>query len=448
MISRAIESVGGILNASTDREATLYYTKVARDHFDIALDVLTDMYNSPLFVPDEVERERGVILEELAMTYDQPDALADLLIDKALWPDQPMGRDVGGTPRVRRRHHEGATRRLPRAAVRPLQHRRRRGRKRRARRGRRARRRAAWVRAGKRHAHDEPGTSGRGQPGRARRGRLPQDGPGRTSASPSTAPPRTPDDRYPRGHDEHRPRRGDEQPTVRRAAGTAGAFAYDVHSSAMHYHDCGALLVSCGVDTSNADKAVQAILREQYGMQEGVAEEEHVASRGVRGGTPRSAAGRHARRSWGGMGGQELLRNEVRTPEQVVAGIRGITTEQVTEAAAAGTSAPARTGSPSLARTARRRGSRSCWRRRGGRAVREPPLHRAGRACAGRARNARGVVMLSGAETSLTERLRRMRRSPRDSSAPLHSARNDTTPLPPPPPCAPVGHLDSPPSRE
>ena len=97
LISGAIESVGGVFNASTDREATVYYAKVARDHFGIALDVLADMYNRPLFDPEEVERERGVIIEELAMTYDQPDAFADLLIDRALWPDQPMGRDVGGT---------------------------------------------------------------------------------------------------------------------------------------------------------------------------------------------------------------------------------------------------------------------------------------------------------------------------------------------------------------
>ena len=161
MISRAIESVGGILNASTDREATLYYTKVARDHFGIALDVLADMYKAPLFEPDEIERERGVILEELAMTYDQPDSLADMLIDKALWPDQAMGRDVGGT-----RESVGGITREQLASYHAQQYvpantvvavAGQRG----APRGRRKRRRAPRQRAGGgRDAHDAPGGAG------------------------------------------------------------------------------------------------------------------------------------------------------------------------------------------------------------------------------------------------------------------------------------------------
>ena len=67
LIAGAIEGVGGIMNASTDREATIYYAKVARDHFPLALDVLSDMVLHPLFADHEVERERGVIIEELAI---------------------------------------------------------------------------------------------------------------------------------------------------------------------------------------------------------------------------------------------------------------------------------------------------------------------------------------------------------------------------------------------
>ena len=52
----------------------------------------------PLLEPDEVEKEREVIQEELRMTLDMPSYRVDLLIDEALWPDQAMGRDVGGTP--------------------------------------------------------------------------------------------------------------------------------------------------------------------------------------------------------------------------------------------------------------------------------------------------------------------------------------------------------------
>ena len=57
-----------------------------------------DMILNPLLDPVEVEKEREVIQEELRMTYDHPSYRADLLIDEALWPDQAMGRDVGGTP--------------------------------------------------------------------------------------------------------------------------------------------------------------------------------------------------------------------------------------------------------------------------------------------------------------------------------------------------------------
>lgn len=97
LISGPIESLGGIINASTDREMTIYWIKIAVEHFSLAMDVLADMLQNPLFSEYEHQREKNVILEELAMTYDQPDAYADMLIDQTLWPNQPMGRDVGGT---------------------------------------------------------------------------------------------------------------------------------------------------------------------------------------------------------------------------------------------------------------------------------------------------------------------------------------------------------------
>ena len=97
-VSEAIEGVGGIMNASTDREVTVFWCKVARPHFRTAFAVLLDMLMNPLLEPEEVEKEREVIQEELRMTYDNPSYRVDLLIDEALWPDQAMGRDVGGTP--------------------------------------------------------------------------------------------------------------------------------------------------------------------------------------------------------------------------------------------------------------------------------------------------------------------------------------------------------------
>jgi predicted Zn-dependent peptidase len=97
LISEAIDGVGGILNAATDREYTVYYAKVARPHFELALDVLTDLVQAPLFDADEMEKERKVVIEELASVADSPGQQVDLLMDALLWPDQPLGWDVGGT---------------------------------------------------------------------------------------------------------------------------------------------------------------------------------------------------------------------------------------------------------------------------------------------------------------------------------------------------------------
>ena len=86
------------MNGGTDRELTVYYIKVARPHLDLALDVLVDLVGRPLLDPGELEKERQVVLEELAMVEDSPQQLSDLLLDSLLWPGQPLGRDVAGTP--------------------------------------------------------------------------------------------------------------------------------------------------------------------------------------------------------------------------------------------------------------------------------------------------------------------------------------------------------------
>jgi predicted Zn-dependent peptidase len=96
-VAEAIDGVGGVLNGGTDREYTVYYIKVARPHMDLALDVLIELVRRPLMDPAEMEKERQVILEELAMVADSPAQLVDLLLDSLMWPDNPLGRDVAGT---------------------------------------------------------------------------------------------------------------------------------------------------------------------------------------------------------------------------------------------------------------------------------------------------------------------------------------------------------------
>jgi len=97
-ISEAIEGVGGMSNAATDRELTVYYAKVPADAALQAIDVLADMVSAPVMDPRELEKERHVILEELASIEDNPAELAGILCDETLWPGQPLGRNIGGTP--------------------------------------------------------------------------------------------------------------------------------------------------------------------------------------------------------------------------------------------------------------------------------------------------------------------------------------------------------------
>ncbi|MFH1651678.1 MAG: pitrilysin family protein [Chloroflexota bacterium] len=96
-ICTAIEGTGGLINAGTDKELTIYYCKVARPHFDLALDVIADMLLNARFEPAEIEKERQVIIEEINMCYDSPAQRVGMLIDELLWTEHPLGRDIAGT---------------------------------------------------------------------------------------------------------------------------------------------------------------------------------------------------------------------------------------------------------------------------------------------------------------------------------------------------------------
>jgi len=96
-IAVAIEGIGGMFNASTGRELTTYWTKVGQDHFSIALDVLADMLLNSKLEEEELQKERGVIIEEINMTLDHPSDWVHLLATELIWPDHPLGRDQAGT---------------------------------------------------------------------------------------------------------------------------------------------------------------------------------------------------------------------------------------------------------------------------------------------------------------------------------------------------------------
>lgn len=96
-ICTAVEGVGGILNAGTDKELTVYWCKVAQPHFSIALEVLVDMLLNSRFDPVEIEKERQVIIEEINMSLDSPSQRVAMLVDEVLWPGHALGRDIAGS---------------------------------------------------------------------------------------------------------------------------------------------------------------------------------------------------------------------------------------------------------------------------------------------------------------------------------------------------------------
>jgi predicted Zn-dependent peptidase len=102
-IAEEIEAVGGHLNAYTSRESTAYYAKVLKDDVPLALDILADILQHSMFAPDELERERTVILQEIGQANDTPDDIIFDHFQERAYPDQAMGRPVLGRPDIIRR---------------------------------------------------------------------------------------------------------------------------------------------------------------------------------------------------------------------------------------------------------------------------------------------------------------------------------------------------------
>ena len=96
-IAGEIDSIGGEFNAFTGKEYTGYYVKCAAEHRDVALDVLVDMLRNSKFDPEEIEREKGVIVEEMNMYFDTPRDYLEGVYDELLYGDQPLGWDIIGT---------------------------------------------------------------------------------------------------------------------------------------------------------------------------------------------------------------------------------------------------------------------------------------------------------------------------------------------------------------
>jgi predicted Zn-dependent peptidase len=100
-VSEAIENVGGYNNAYTTDDLTNYYIKVPAGETELALDILCDMMTTAIIDPAEVDRERGVILEEINMRIlDDPSGQASILLPPLIWPDHPLAHWTGGEKAV------------------------------------------------------------------------------------------------------------------------------------------------------------------------------------------------------------------------------------------------------------------------------------------------------------------------------------------------------------
>jgi predicted Zn-dependent peptidase len=97
MISVEVEGVGGMLNASTSREATNYWCKVPSTHFDLAFEVLADMLRNSRIDQQELDKERSVIIEEIRGSEDSPEEYVHDVIDEVVWDGHSVGRSIAGS---------------------------------------------------------------------------------------------------------------------------------------------------------------------------------------------------------------------------------------------------------------------------------------------------------------------------------------------------------------
>ncbi len=328
-VSEAIEGVGGVMNASTDREMTIYWCKVARPHFRTALAVLADMLVHPIIDPEELEKEREVILEELRMTNDYPSNRVGLLIDETLWPDQPMGRDVGGSQdsvkAITRDHimEYMGTQYTPGNVVAAVA-------------GDVSHEEVVdllndllkdWKEAEPIPWFPVEDTNG-SAPVRVEQRNTDQ-------AHLCLALPGLPQD--------HPDRYAMTLMNVMLGEGMSSrlflelrekqSLAYDVHSSISFYRDCGSMSIYCGVEPKKSHGAVSAILEQLKGLQDSIPQSELDKSRELSKGRlmlrmedSRSVA------MW--LGAQEKLTGRVHTVDQVVALMDEVTTEDVERVAA------------------------------------------------------------------------------------------------------------------
>jgi predicted Zn-dependent peptidase len=99
-IARESDALGGAVDAFTTKESVCFNAKVLDDHLPRALDILADLVQAPLFREDDIQRERGVVLEEIKMDQDNPDYTVHELFTQSFWRDHAIGRPILGTQKT------------------------------------------------------------------------------------------------------------------------------------------------------------------------------------------------------------------------------------------------------------------------------------------------------------------------------------------------------------
>lgn len=323
-ISEAIESVGGMHNAATDREVTVYYAKVPHTAAMETIDILADMVRDPVMEAAELEKERHVILEELAAVEDSPAELAGILIDETIWPKQPLGRNVGGTPESVRALPLHAVNRYFRTQYVPsnmvlvvagnVSH-------------------AAVVAEAERWLGDMPGAAaGPWYPVQ------PRDGAGRIGILEKATEQAHVCIAYPALPLPHPDRYVVDLISMILGEGMSSrlflelreerALVYDIHSYPSEFRDAGSFTIYAGCDPEQARTTVEVSLAEVAGLLRSLPDAELAKSKQMARGRlqlrmedTRSVAG------W--LGSQELLLGEVKTVDQVVELIDAVTHDDV-----------------------------------------------------------------------------------------------------------------------
>lgn len=99
-ITKELDGIGAEFNAFTSKDVTGYYIKAHVDKVDLLIDILSDMLQHSIFNPKEIERERGVIVEEINMYEDNPMMMMEDIFEQTVWGDQPLGWNIAGPKSV------------------------------------------------------------------------------------------------------------------------------------------------------------------------------------------------------------------------------------------------------------------------------------------------------------------------------------------------------------